>query len=104
MGNQSSINLVGKFNLNSINSQRFTENNLKTNTNMNNVYDIVEKQKNILNNLLYEITSDNKIDNIYDSQFIILGSYNTIIKAYHISDFFFSTKTNLRNKSAPEDF
>ena len=72
MGNQSSINLVGKFNLKSINSQRFTENNLKTNTNMNNVYDIVEKQKNILNNLLYEITSDNKIDNIYDSQFIIL--------------------------------
>lgn len=84
MGNQSSINLVGKFNLKSINSQRFTENNLKTNTNMNNVYDIVEKQKNILNNLLYEITNDNKIDNIYDSQFIILGSYNTIIKAYHI--------------------
>ena len=87
MGNLPSPQFNSIFSL--VSSRNTVKNNITTETNMSsaNLIKILQEQKNIVNDILKDLinSQDNPDDSIYDNKFIILGSYNTIVKAYHVN-------------------
>ena len=87
MGNLSSSQFNSIFSL--ISSRNSNKNNITTETNMSspNLIKILQEQRNIVNDILKDLinTQYRQDDSIYDNKFIILGSYNTIVKAYHVN-------------------
>ena len=87
MGNLPSPQFNSIFTLISLRNSH--KNNIITETNISsaNLNKSLQEQRKVVNGILKDLikNQDNPDYSIYNNKFIILGSYDTIVKAYHVN-------------------